>query len=199
MKKLLKLVLLVLVIAGFFLVTGYVYYDLIYLHLIILGVIIVLHILRFDLASTGQMILVLLPFTVTIFIFGVIFQIINLMGRSDWLHDSLIKVLYFPASFLFTKLIISLFTYEDVLDLPLRSGLKSDIIFVQVFVKKAFRIMPRLEFHIRIHPLIQGKKGILRTFLIFCTFPLSLYIYLIDEGTILRQIYLSRLKHLEEK
>jgi hypothetical protein len=144
------------------------------------------------------MILILLPFTITIFIFGLFFQLIHLQGRTDWLYDSLIKVIYFPASFLFTKLAISLFTYQDILGLPLNHALKTDIIFLQVFIKKAFNVMPRLEFYIKMHPLIQNKKGLLKNFLILCAFPLSLYIYLIDEGNIIRQIYLNRLDLLEE-
>jgi hypothetical protein len=113
--------------------------------------------------------------------------------------DSLIKVIYFPTSFLFSKYIIALFTYQDVLDLPLSSELKSDIIFLQVFIKKAFIIMPRFDFHIRQHPLMQTKKGLVKGFFLLCAFPLSLYIYLIDEGNIIRNIYLNRHKLLEVK
>ena len=198
MLKLLKLFCLIVIIITFFALTGFVFYDQLQLHLAILVIVLVLHSWRFSLRNSWQMILILLPFTVTIFLFGAFFQIIRLMGRSDWLYDSLIKVIYFPASFLFTKLIISLFTYQDVLDLPLKNDLKTDIIFLQVFIKKAFNIMPRLDFHIRMHPLMQTKKGLSKNFFILCTFPLSLYIFLIDEGSIVRQIYLNRLKHLEE-
>ncbi len=198
MLKLFKLFCLISFIIIFFIFTGFIYYDLLKLHLAILIAVLALHSWRFSLRNSWQMILILLPFTVTILIFGMLFQIIGLMGRSDWLYDSLIKVIYFPASFLFTKLVISLFIYQDVLDLPFNNELKTDIIFLQVFIKKAFNIMPRLDFHIRMHPLMQSKNGFAKNFLFLCTFPLSLYIFLIDEGSIVRQIYLNRLKHLEE-
>ena len=198
MLKLAKLCFLVSIVIAFFIITGFIFYDNLILHLSILTIVIILHSLRFSISESWKMILLLLPFTITIFIFGLFFQLINLQGRTDWLYDSLIKVIYFPASFLFTKWMISLFSYQDILGLPLSNELKSDIIFLQVFIKKAFLIMPRLEFYTRMHPLIQNKRGIRRNFLILCAFPLSLYIYLIDEGSTIRHIYLNRLKHLEE-
>jgi len=198
MLKLIKLISLIFAVIGFFIITGFIFYDNLTLHLTIFIIILIMHSLRCSISESWQMIKLLLPFTITIFIFGLIFQLVHLQGRNDWLYDSLIKVIYFPASFLFTKWMISLFSYQDILGLPLSNELKSDIIFLQVFIKKAFLIMPRLEFYTRMHPLIQNKRGIRRNFLILCAFPLSLYIYLIDEGSTIRHIYLNRLKHLEE-
>jgi len=196
MLKLLKLMLLVIGVVIFFYLTGYIYYNRLLLHSLIFAVVVLIHTIRFSWKETWKMILLLLPFTITIFIFGLIFQVVNLMGRTDWLNDSLIKVVYFPASFLFTKFMISLFSYQDILDLPVRNELKADIIFLQVFIKKAFGIMPRLNFYINQHPLMKMQKSFKKKALFLCSFPLSLYIYLVEEGTMIREIYLNRQKHL---
>lgn len=198
MIKLAKLILLIAVLITFFIFTGYIYYQQIYLHLALFALILILNSIRYSFISSAKLLLILLPFTITLFIFGIFFQLIKLQGRSDWLYDSLIKIIYFPTSFMFTRYIISLFSYHDILQLPIKAELKSDIIFLQIFIKKAFSIMPRLEFHLKNHPLMQYRSSFFNKFLLLCAFPLSLYFFLIQEGYEIRKIYFNRLSNMED-
>jgi hypothetical protein len=43
-------------------------------------------------------------------------------GRTDWLHDSLLKALVFPNSFLAVKLGLESITFRDIVRLPLKPG-----------------------------------------------------------------------------
>jgi hypothetical protein len=199
MVKLLKLLLIFIIIVFFFYIFGFVCYNSLLYQCLALLAVLIINSLKDSITATWRLLLLLLPFTVTLFIFGLLFQIIRLQGREDWLFDSLIKVVFFPSSFVFTKLTISLFTYRDILGLPIKKNQKREIIFMQTFFKKAFRIMPRLEFYARLHPGIQNSKGLKRNFLTFCAFPLSLYLYLMEEGQILRDYYQNRINILEDK
>jgi len=199
MVKLFKLIFIVLMIVFYFIVFGFELYNSLHWQAVALIIVLVINSVRESVRNTWQLIKLLLPFTVTLFLFGLLFQIIHLQGRSDWLYDSLIKVVFFPASFIFTKLAISLFNYKDILGLPLSKKNKREIIFMQTFFKKAMKVMPRLEFYAKLHPGIQTSKGFAKSFLTFCTFPLSLYIYLMEEGQILREFFQNRINILEEE
>lgn len=199
MVKLLKLVFLLLVIITYFYLLGFAFYESFYWQGGALALVFILHLLKESGKSTWNLLLILMPFTVTLFIFGLFFQLIKLQGRSDWLQDSLIKVIFFPSSFIFTKLIISCFTYRDILSLPIKLKIKREIIFIQTFFRKAYRIFPRLNFYAKIHPGLQNCSGMKKKFIILCSFPLSLYLFLVEEGEILEELYLNRLRNLEDK
>lgn len=199
MVKLLKFIIITGLIILFFYIFGFVIYDSLLLQVAGLLVVLAINAIKESIAATWQLLKILLPFTVTLFLFGLLFQVIHLQGRDDWLYDSLIKVVFFPASFTFTKLAISFFTYRDILGLPLKMQVKREIIFMQTFFRKAYQVIPRMEFYAGLHPGIQTRRGLRRSFVVFCSFPLSLYLYLMEEGQILRDYYQNRINILEDK
>ena len=77
---------------------------------------------RNGLRGTAQAMWFILPFVLSLVLFGAIFQWIGLMGRTDWIHDSLIKALVFPNSFLAVKLGLEAITFRDIVHLPLGAG-----------------------------------------------------------------------------
>ena len=72
--------------------------------------------------GTVQAMWFILPFVLSLILFGAIFQWVGLMGRTDWIHDSLMKALVFPNSFLAVKLGLEAITFRDIVHLPLGGG-----------------------------------------------------------------------------
>lgn len=199
MRKIFKMLMISLFLVIYFYLMGFRYYSAITIQAVLLGVILTINSIKDSVSATCQLLKLLLPFTFTLFLFGLVFQLLQLQGRTDWLYDSLIKVIFFPASFICTKLAISLFTYKDILGLPLKNSTKHEIIFMQSFFVKAYNVMPRMDFYASVHPVVQNTSRLYSKFLTFCTFPLALYLFLMEEGQILRDFYENRKFFMEDK
>ena len=94
-------------------------YDHLAVQLVIFAGVITWNSLRFSLQETISLLKFCLPFVLSLLVFGVVFHLIRLFGRQDWLHDSVIKCFIFPSSLIFLKILLTYITYLDILNLPI--------------------------------------------------------------------------------
>ena len=98
------------------------------------------------LRGTAQAMWFVLPFVLSLLFFGAIFQWGGLMGRTDWMHDSLVKALVFPNSFLAVKLGLEAITFRDIVHLPLGAGARRNAIVLKAVMEKCTPLLHRYRF-----------------------------------------------------
>lgn len=99
-----------------------------------------------------------LPFVLSLFIFGAIFQWLTLLGRTDWVMDSLIKILVFPNSFFAVKLALGAITFHDILRLPLPDKFKTSCIVLKAILEKGSPLLTRYRFFMDLAPHFRGWR-----------------------------------------
>ena len=119
---------------------------------ILLAILIITHLARLGWCSTRQALGFVLPFVLSLLIFGALFQWLGFLGRTDWIMDSVIKTLVFPNSFFAVKLILQAITFGDILLLPLPQKIKFPCIILKAVLEKGSPLLQRYYFFMNISP-----------------------------------------------
>lgn len=122
------------------------------------GLLLGLHVLRHGLRATWTAMAFVLPFVLSLLAFGVLFQWLELLGRTDWIADSLIKSLVFPNSFLAVKLALNAITFRDIVTLPLPEGLGHSSIVLKAVLEKGTPLLHRHRFFMDLSPHFDGRR-----------------------------------------
>jgi hypothetical protein len=121
------------------------------------------------------------PFVFMLFLFGAIFQFFELMGRTDWIRDSLIKGLVFPNSFLFLKIILSYITYRDLILFPMPAALRTNMIIIKAAMAKGGYALRRFKQDIEDSPHFHEKKTIRNRLQMYGSLIIAAYMFLYYE------------------
>lgn len=115
-------------------------------------------ILRHGLRGTGRAIIFVLPFVLSLLAFGALFQWLELLGRTDWIRDSLIKALVFPNSFLAVQLGLRSISFRDIVALPLPNALGHGCIVLKAVMEKCTPVLQRHRFFMDLSPHFDGRR-----------------------------------------
>lgn len=149
---------------------------------------------RSGLKSVPRTLRTVLPFVLALLIFGGIFQWTELMGRTDWLHDSLIKSLVFPNSFLAVKLALSGITFRDLAGLPLPPRVRRTVIVIKAVMDKSAPVLERYRFFMSLSPHFQHRR--MKRFLNICAVMVAAYISIYRQTEQTMLLYDHRRRHL---
>lgn len=108
--------------------------------------------------GSAQALWFILPFVLSLVLFGALFQWVGLLGRTDWLHDSFIKALVFPNSFLAVKLGLESITFRDIVRLPLSEGWRRSAIVLKAVMEKCTPLLHRYRFFMELTPHFNGLR-----------------------------------------
>ena len=142
--------------------------------------------------DTMKSILWLLPFLLVYSLLGVIFHYIALLGRTDWLQDTYLKLLLFPNALFVFKISFALITLKDIYNLPVPMYVKSHVITVKAVMIKGQNTMVRFKTFLDTYPYINDSKIKVNGSLI-----LSLFLYLEKECQNQWYILENKLNHLK--
>jgi len=195
-----KLAFLTLVLAGFF---GLFVFGPFYTHVELqLGVLFIVgmgSVWRTSGRETWRLIKFCLPFILTLLGFGILFHATHFLGREDWLQDSLIKVLIFPSSLIFLKLLLTFVTYLDILRLPIATARRVDLITFKAALSKGGRIMERFKWYLDTYQELTGQRTrgwVLRK---YACLIIALYLYLYEEIENSRLVMENRMYILSQR
>ena len=152
---------------------------------------------RGGLRSAGRSILFVLPFVLSLLAFGAVFQWAGLMGRTDWLLDSLLKALVFPNSFLIVKLGLESITFRDILGLPLRPGARRNAIVLKAVMEKCTPLLHRYRFFMDLTPHFAGRSS--GRFLRLCGVIVAAYISIYQQTEKTLELFDHRTRHLRKE
>ena len=169
------------------------------------------HSLKYSLFNTYGFLKSTFPFLVTLILFGLIFHVIRLSGRSDWLADTVIKVLAYPNSVLAIKLILAYVSYTDIIQLPIETEKRISLITTKAVYDKGNTNLPRLRWHLSNYPVFKkeieiGRKIDLIAYIIgrikgkiawIACLIVSLYLLLLEEEILIKSLINNRYTHLE--
>ncbi len=198
----LKLLLITVLIGLFFglLVFGP-FYDRLAVQAAALGGVVLWNTLRFSWRNTLALLKFCLPFVASLLVFGVAFQFFRLLGRDDWLNDTIIKCLVFPSSLIYIKILLSYITYLDILQLPISMKRRVDLITMKSAFQRGGVMLRRFSWYLGTYPG-GGEEGRLkRQAKRFACLVIALYLYLYDEIESAGRLLENRYRHLggEEK
>lgn len=152
---------------------------------------------RGGLRSAGRSILFVLPFVLSLLAFGAAFQWAGLMGRTDWLSDSLLKALVFPNSFLIVKLGLESITFRDIMGLPLRPGARRNAIVLKAVMEKCTPLLHRYRFFMDLTPHFAGRRS--GRFLRLCGVIVAAYISIYQQTEKTLELFDHRTRHLRKE
>ena len=173
-------------------------YDHIPIQVVVLMTVIGWNILRFSARETIALLKFCLPFVFSLFIFGLIFHFTRLLGRQDWLEDTLIKCLVFPSSLIFLKVILTYITYLDILNLPISMKKRVDLITVKSAFSKGEKILRRFSWYLNSYPELKTGSKIKYTLKKYACLIIALYLYLYEEIENSNRLLRNRYQHLYE-
>jgi len=153
-------------------------------------------IIRFSFRETVGTIKFCLPFVVTLFIFGLIFHLIRLQGRDDWLFDTLIKCLIFPSSLIYLKILLTYISYIDILSLPISMKRRIDLITMKSAFQKGGKILKRFSWYLNTYSAFSSKGNIKKRFMKYASLVIALYLYLYEEIENSNGLLKNRYTHL---
>ena len=152
---------------------------------------------RGGLRSAWRSILFVLPFVLSLLAFGLVFQWVGLMGRTDWLQDSLLKALVFPNSFLIVKLGLESITFRDIMGLPLRPGARRYAIVLKAVMEKCTPLLHRYRFFMDLTPHFAGRRS--GRFLRLCGVIVAAYISIYQQTEKTLELFDHRTRHLRKE
>lgn len=124
----------------------------------LLAVLMVAHTWLSSLDGTKRVLGFTLPFVLSLLIFGALFQWMALLGRTDWLWDSLLKALIFPASVLVVKIGLGAITFADILAVPLPERFRRAAIVLKAVMEKCTPLLHRYRFFMDLSPHFAGRR-----------------------------------------
>lgn len=149
---------------------------------------------RHGLKNVLRTLWIVVPFVLSLLLFGGIFQWLELMGRTDWMYDSLIKSLVFPNSFLAVKLGLESITFRDLVRLPLRPHARRVVIVIKAVMEKSSPVLKRYRFFMGLSPHFQNRR--MGRFLRICAVMVAAYISIYRQTEQTKILYDHRRRHL---
>ena len=195
----LKLAIIFIIIISFFWLFVFgPFYNHLAVQLVVLVVVLVWNALRFSFKETISLLKFCLPFVSSLFIFGLVFQLMRLFGRTDWLQDSLIKCLVFPSSLIFLKILLAGITYLDILNLPISMKKRIGLITMKSAFQKGEKILGRFSWYLNTYSSLHGEGRIKSTLKKYACLIIALYLYLYEEIENSNRLLKNRYQHLYE-
>lgn len=157
---------------------------------------------RGGLRAAWRALLFVLPFVLSLLAFGLAFQWAGLMGRTDWLHDSLLKALVFPNSFLAVKLGLESITFRDIVRLPLKQGLRRSAIVLKAVMEKCTPLLHRYRFFMDLTPhfgTAGGDRSLRRSFLRLCGAIVATYISIYQQTEKTQELFDHRTRYMRKE
>ena len=173
-------------------------YDHIPIQAVVFAAVIGWNMLRFSVRETISLLKFCFPFVLSLFIFGLIFHFTRLLGRQDWLEDTLIKCLIFPSSLIFLKVVLTYITYLDILNLPISMKKRVDLITVKSAFSKGEKILRRFSWYLNTYPELKSGSKIKYTLKKYACLIIALYLYLYEEIENSNRLLRNRYQHLYE-
>ena len=174
------------------------FYDDIVIQLAVFMVVMGWNVLRFSLQETISLLKFCLPFVLSLFVFGLIFHFIQLLGRTDWLQDTLIKCLVFPSSLIFLKILLTYITYLDILNLPISMKKRIGLITMKSAFQKGEKIMRRFSWYLNTYSDLQSGNRIKSELQKYACLIIALYLYLYEEIENSNRLLKNKYHHLYE-
>ena len=174
------------------------FYDDIPIQVVVFMAVMGWNMLRFSVRETISLLKFCFPFVFSLFIFGLIFHFTRLLGRQDWLEDTLIKCLVFPSSLIFLKVILTYITYLDILNLPISMRKRVDLITVKSAFSKGEKILRRFSWYLNTYPELKSDSKIKYTLKRYACLIIALYLYLYEEIENSNRLLRNRYQHLYE-
>ena len=174
------------------------YYDHISVQLAVFVVVMVWNTQRFSFKETASSLKFCFPFVLSLLIFGLIFHLMRLFGRTDWLQDTLIKCLVFPSSLFFLKILLTYITYLDILNLPISMKKRINLITMKSAFQKGEKILRRFSWYLNTYPDLQSGNRIKSQLKKYACLIIALYLYLYEEIENSNRLLKNRYQHLDE-
>lgn len=160
------------------------------------AVLLLLSLLRHGVRTTLRSLWFVTPFVLSLLVFGAIFQWWQLLGRTDWLQDSLLKAVVFPNSFLSVKLGLESITFHDLAGLPLRPRARRTVFILKTVMEKCTPLLHRYRFFMDLDPHFRGRRG--ERLLRLCGAIVATYISIYQQTEKTRDLYDHRRRYLEK-
>lgn len=173
------------------------WYDHLSLQGLILATLIGSSLIRHGWDDTLRSLWIIFPFVLTLIFFGIIFDWFQLMNRSDWLWDSLVKAIVFPNSFLVTKLCLESISFQDLLNLPVNQRTQRMMIILKAVLGKCTPLLFRFRYFMSLSPHFQKQRW--PQFWRLCAVVMALYISIYAQTEQTRDLYDHRQAFLRKK
>ena len=174
------------------------YYDHISVQLAVFVAVMVWNTQRFSFKETASSLKFCFPFVLSLLIFRLIFHLMRLFGRTDWLQDTLIKCLVFPSSLFFLKILLTYITYLDILNLPISMKKRISLITMKSAFQKGEKILRRFSWYLNTYSSLQSEGRIKSGFKKYACLIIALYLYLYEEIENSNRLLNNRYQHLYE-
>ena len=191
-------VIFIIILSFFWLFVFGPFYDNIAIQLAVFIVVIGWNALRFSLQETISLLKFCFPFVLSLFVFGLIFHYIQLLGRTDWLQDTFIKCLVFPSSLIFLKILLTYITYLDILNLPISMKKRIGLITMKSAFQKGEKIMRRFSWYLNTYSDLQSDNRIKSELKKYACLIIALYLYLYEEIENSNRLLKNRYHHFYE-
>ncbi len=191
-------VIFIIILSFFWLFVFGPFYDNIAIQLTVFIVILGWNVLRFSLQETISLLKFCFPFVLSLFVFGLIFHYVQLLGRTDWLQDTLIKCMVFPSSLIFLKILLTYITYLDILNLPISMKKRIGLITMKSAFQKGEKIMRRFSWYLNTYSDLQSDNRIKSELKKYACLIIALYLYLYEEIENSNRLLKNRYQHLYE-
>ena len=174
------------------------YYENITIQLVVFVIVMGWHILRFSFRETMSVLKFCFPFVLSLLFFGVIFHLTHLLGRTDWLQDTLIKCFVFPSSLVFLKNMLATITYLDILNFPISMKKRINLITMKSAFQKGDKILSRFSWYLNSYAELQSSGRVRSTLRKYACLIIALYLYLYEEIENSNRLLKNRYQHLYE-
>ena len=191
-------VIFIIILSFFWLFVFGPFYDNIAIQLTVFIVVMGWNVLRFSLQETISLLKFCFPFVLSLFVFGLIFHYIQLLGRTDWLQDTLIKCAVFPSSLIFLKILLTYITYLDILNLPISMRKRIGLITMKSAFQKGEKIMRRFSWYLNTYSDLQSDNRIKSELKKYACLIIALYLYLYEEIENSNRLLKNRYHHFYE-
>ena len=191
-------IIFILILSFFWLFVFGPYYDHISVQVAVFVVVMAWNTQRFSFKETASSLKFCFPFVLSLLIFGLIFQLMRLFGRTDWLQDTLIKCLVFPSSLFFLKILLTYITYLDILNLPISMKKRINLITMKSAFQKGEKILRRFSWYLNTYSSLQSEGRIKSGFKKYACLIIALYLYLYEEIENSNRLLNNRYQHLYE-
>jgi hypothetical protein len=152
--------------------------------------------MRFGRRETISLLKFCLPFVAFLLVFGLIFHFTRLLGRQDWLEDTIVKCLVFPSSLTFLKIMLSYVTYLDILRLPLSMNRRIDMITVKSAFQKGSMALKRFSWYLNTYSGLKSRHRLRYAMTRYACLIIALYLYLYQEIENSNRLLKNRYRHL---
>ena len=191
-------VIFIIILSFFWLFVFGPFYDSLVIQLTVFIVVVGWNVLRFSFKETISLLKFCFPFVLSLFVFGLIFHYVQLLGRTDWLQDTLIKCLVFPSSLIFLKILLTYITYLDILNLPISMKKRIGLITMKSAFQKGEKIMRRFSWYLNTYSDLQSDNRIKSELKKYACLIIALYLYLYEEIENSNRLLKNRYHHFYE-